>query len=50
MYRYMFEQGRTKEWQYFYFEYGNFDLACEALKIVSNNLLNEQEQFKVKIT
>ncbi len=50
MYRYMFEQGRTKEWQYFYFEYGNFDLACEALKIVSNSLLNEQEQFKVKIT
>lgn len=50
MYRYMFEQGRTKEWQYFYFEYGNFDLACEALKMVSNSLLNEQEQFKVKVT
>lgn len=49
IYRYMFEQGRTKEWQYFYFEYGNFDLACEALKIVSNSLLNEQEQFKVQI-
>lgn len=46
IYRYMFEQGRTKEWQYFYFEYGNFDLACKALKIVSNILLMSKNNSK----
>ena len=50
MYRYMFEKGRQKEWEYFYFEYGNFDLACEALKIIANDLLSDKEQLKVKRT
>jgi HEPN domain-containing protein len=47
MYRYMFEKGRTKEWEYFYFEYGNFDLVCQSLKLISNNMLNENEKLKV---
>ncbi len=50
MYRYMFEKGRTRDWEYFYFEYGNFDLSCEALKVIANDLLSETEQQKVKRT
>ena len=50
MYRYMFERGRQKKWEYFYFEYGNFDLVCEALKIIANDLLSDKEQLKVKRT
>lgn len=48
MYRYMFEQGRTRNWKYFYFEYGNFDLACEALKIVSNEFLDDKGKIRVR--
>ena len=39
MFRYMFEQGRSEDVEQFYFEYGYFDILCEALIKVSKDFL-----------
>lgn len=50
VYRYMFENGRSKKWEYFCFEYGNLDLVVSSLEKTSNQMLSSNEREKVNIT
>lgn len=47
VFRYMFERGRNPEWEYFYLEYSNLDIAIAALSGVSEQFLNEAELGKI---
>jgi len=50
MYRYMFTKGRTKQWEYFFFEYGNLDLVAKALEKHAHEFLKDHESNKVNRT
>lgn len=39
MFRYMFERGRSIDVEKYYFEYGYFNVLCDALKIISKKFL-----------
>jgi hypothetical protein len=50
IYRYMFENGRSQKWKYFYFEYGNLDLVISSLDKVAMGMLSPSQVQKVNIT
>ena len=47
IFRYMFEKARTQNWEYFFFEYENLDVAISALATVTDQFLTPEEIQKV---
>lgn len=47
IFRYMFEKARTQNWEYFFFEYENLDIAISALATVANQFLTPEEIQKI---
>ena len=41
-YRYMYENGRSNKWEYFYFEHGNLYLAVRSLKKIASKFLDNE--------
>jgi len=49
IFRYMFEKARTQNWEYFFFEYENLDVAISALSSVADQILTPEEKQKVSM-
>ena len=47
IFRYMFEKARTQNWEYFFFEHENLDVAISALATVADQFLTPEEILKV---
>jgi len=45
----MFEKARTQNWEYFFFEYENLDVAISALSSVADQILTPEEKQKVSM-